>query len=86
MIWTYTTVHSVNTERNKLTCHITDVFSLMQSLENTDLVDVQTKNTAGLHEGGAVVVNGKRHREQRQRGIYASGTAVCATQMGVNFR
>jgi len=34
--------------------------------------------------------SGKRHRQRRQRGVYMSGTTVCAavsaTQMGVNFR
>jgi len=39
----------------------------------------------GLHEGGAAVVSGKRHREWRRRGVYKS-TAACAAQMGVNFR
>ena len=86
MIWTYSSLSQ--DEFNKLTCHIIDVFSLVQSLGNTDLVNVQTKKCfiAGLHEGGAAVVNGKRHREQRRRGIYTSGTAVSAAQMGVNFR
>jgi len=49
---------------------------------------------AGLHEGGAAsgerqAVSGKRHRECRRRGVYKSGTTVCAAvyaaQMGVNF-
>lgn len=42
----------------------------------------------GLHEGDAIAVNGKRHRDRRHRGIYTSGTAVCvavfAAQMGVS--
>jgi len=33
-----------------------------------------------------VAVRGKRHRERRRRSVYMSSTAVCAAQMGVNFR
>ena len=80
-------IHTVNTERSKLTFHITGVFALMQSLENTDLVDAQTKKCfiAGSHEGGAAAVSGKWHRERRRRGIYMSSIAVCAAQTGVNL-
>jgi len=43
---------------------------------------------AGLHEGDAAAVSGKQHREWRRRGVYTSGTAVCAAvsaaQMGAN--
>jgi len=43
-----------------------------------------------LHEGRVAAVSGKQHRERRRREIYTSGTAVCvavcATQVGVNYR
>jgi len=41
---------------------------------------------AGLQKGGTAAVSGKWHRERRRRGVYMSGTAVCAARMGVNFR
>jgi len=37
---------------------------------------------AGLYEGGAAALSGKRCRS----GVYTSGTAVCAAQMAFNFR
>jgi len=38
------------------------------------------------HENDAATVSGKRKREWRRWGVYMTRTAVCATQMGVNFR
>jgi len=42
----------------------------------------------GLHWSSvaAAAVSSRLHEEQRCRGVYMSGTTVCAAQMGINFR